>query len=168
MRLSGLEITSNKKPYCTGIKNGVPWCADKLSSQGSLIRYYRERILTGDESWYYDVKSKCYGFYAEDKYFDEIDGGAQDPMLCTHYRWSNNIDSTPLYMFSGGWKNEIKFNYDNGIGGLNNYIAWVRKKYTEGEGVKLVYIMKNPIYQKLDWNSRERDKIFNRNLENLG
>ena len=168
MGLNGLKIASNKKPYCTRIENGVPWCADELSYQGSLIRYYRERILTGNEGWYYDEESKCYGFYAEDKYFDEMDGGAHDPMLCTHARWSNNIDSTPLSMFSGGKKNEIKFNYDNGVGGLNNFINLVRKKFNDGQAIKLVYIMKYPIYQKLDWNSRERDKVFDRNLENIG
>ena len=103
-----------------------------------------------------------YEFYPQikDKYFDDTDGGAQDPMLCTHYRWSSDIYNTPLYMFSGGEKNEIKFNFDNGAGGVENYVTWVRDKYIKGEGVKLVYIMKYPIYENWEWNSRVRDKFF--------
>lgn len=144
--LAGITLQDTSKWYCNAIDKYGPRCADVLDDNGNYIKRIHTSILNGEEDWQYNPESKCYFFYAENKYYDDIDGGQFDPMMCSHFRWTNNITSTPLYTFAGGRKTEIQFNYDNGKGGLKNFTDWIKKKLSDNKPVQLLYIMKYPYY----------------------
>lgn len=161
IELRGLNISSNQKWYCNNITNQTARCCDTYNEEGSLVQRISRYILTGEEDWAYNPQSKCYYYHAENKYYDEIDGGRYDTMLCTHFRWSEDMTSTPLYMFSGGIKNEIQFNYDNGTGGLNNFIDWIKKQLNTKIPVEVVYISKYPCYFAPDSHKRVNQYLMN-------
>ena len=144
--LPGLILPDRNKWYCNYYDKTEARCSDIFTENGSHIQHVKLYTLTGNEAWKYDSNSRCYYFNAYDKFYDECDGGKFDPMLCTHFRWTPNAESTPLYMFSGGSTNEIKFNYDNGIGGINNFVSWLKKELHSAVPVQVEYILKHPIY----------------------
>jgi len=159
--LGGFNIPDNRKWYCNQMDDSVARCCDLYNENGNLVQYIGWYILTGDEEWKYNPVSKCYYFYMNDKYYDEVDGGQYDPMLCTHFRWSNDIESTPLYMFAGGKQNEIQFNYDNGEGGVDNFVAWIKDRQKTKIPVEICFVLKYPRY--FQFNSHKRTIIQNMN-----
>lgn len=159
--LRGLKISNNNKWYCNHVEDSRYSCCDTYDENGCFIQRVGSYILTGNENWRYNSKSKCYYFSANNKYFDDIDGGSCDAMLCTHFRWTEDKINVPLYMFSGGDTNEIQFNFDNGTGGIENFVKWLSKKFNEKCPVEVVYVLKNPVYKCLATHKRTRQYILN-------
>lgn len=158
--LAGLNIENNKKWYCNKVDGSDVKCCDTYDEKGNHIQRIGRYIITGEEEWRYNPTSKCYYFYANNKYFDEIDGGRFDPMLCTHFRWTSDIEHTPLYMFSGGRKNEIQFNYDNGIGGVDNFVCWIKEQLKKEIQFEVYYILLYPYYYEPSMHRRTAMQVM--------
>lgn len=167
MKLYGLDVSDNKKWYCNVVDSDAARCCDVYLEDGSTLCQLTSYNLTGNEDWAYNPENKCYYFHAPDKYFDDVDGGQFDPMLCSHFRWSQDIHTTPLYMFCGGFRNEIQFNYDNGEGGLDNFIKWVKKQRTTKIPVEVVYVLKYPYYYVPDYHERTTIHIREKLMKSL-
>jgi len=165
--LSGFDIENNKKWYCNTVEGEIAKCCDTYDENGSHIQRIARYVITGEEEWKYNPISKCYYFYADNKYFDEVDGGRLDPMLCTHFRWSKDIENTPLYMFSGGIKNEIQFNYDNGVGGVDNFVSWIKRELTTKIPMQVHYVLKYPYYYEPGVHKRTTIQVMNALKESL-
>lgn len=156
--LAGLPVHDNKKWYCNSVVGEIAKCCDSYNEKGIHIERIGRYKLTGEEDWKFNSVSKCYYFNADNKYYDEIDGGKLDPMLCTHFRWCNDIENTPLYMFSGGTQNEIQFNYDNGVGGLTNFVEWIKSQAEKKTPVEVYYVLLYPFFHEA--NSHKRTNVF--------
>ena len=165
--LAGLELTNSKKWYCNNIDEDVAKCCDIYEENGSHIQVIGRYILTGEEEWKYNPISKSYYFLADNKYYDEVDGGRFDPMLCSHFKWSSDIENLPLYMFSGGMKNEIQFNFDNGVAGIENFLNWIKEQLKKGVPVQVQYILLYPHYYEPDLHKRTTKQVMSELNESL-
>lgn len=159
--LSGLDIDDKGKWYCNWVEGQKARCCDTYDEQGSHIQRIERYVITGEEEWKYNPVSKCYYFLAYNKYYDEVDGGRLDPMLCTHFRWTSDIENTPLNMFSGGIKNEIQFNYDNGVGGVENFVNWIKMQLNAQIPVEVHYVLMYPYYYGRDLHKRTTIQAMN-------
>lgn len=165
--LSGLDIENNQKWYCNRVVDDIAKCCDTYDKDGSHIQRIEHYIITGKENWKYNPISKCYYFFADNKYYDDNDGGRLDPMLCTHFRWSNDIVNTPLYMFSGGRKNEIQFNYDNGVGGVENFVNWIKEQLNTKIPMQVCYVLMYPYYYEPNLHKRTTVQVMRGLAESL-
>lgn len=147
MILRGLIVANNKKIYCNAIENGnIPKCVDIFDRGENHFQVINEVTLTGIEDWFFDEKNRSFCFHAFNKYFDDIDGGAMDTMMCTHFVWVSGGCPLKHGEFAGGRTDEIRFNYNNGEEGLESFVEWIRSQNEVGTPVKVYYIMKEPIY----------------------
>lgn len=64
-------------------------------------------------------------------------------------------------MFSGGIKNEIQFNYDNGVGGVDNFVCWIKKELTTKIPMEVHYIMMYPYYYEPNVHKRTTIQVMN-------
>lgn len=140
---------TNKKNYqyfCNNItKDNKLSCCDNLEFENNKInKRIGRNIITGDEEWYYDEKTKTYYYYQFNKFNNDI-GGKYDPMLCTHFRWTPYSLAPEYGYFQGGESNEIMFNYDYGKNGVDNFKKWLKEQYSKGTPVEVQYIMQFPI-----------------------
>jgi len=63
--------------------------------------------------------------------------------------WTNNV------------QNEIQFNYDNGEGGVDNFVAWIKDRQKTKIPVEICFVLKYPRY--FQFNSHKRTIIQNMN-----
>lgn len=159
--LAGFDVENNKKWYCNIVDGEKVKCCDTFDENGRRVQRIAHYIITGEEEWKYNPISKCYYFLADNKYYDEVDGGRIDPMMCTHFRWTSDCESTPLYMFSGGKKNEIQFNYDNGVDGVENFVNWLKNQLKKREPVRVQYVLMYPYYYETGVHKRTTIQIMN-------
>lgn len=166
MILYGFKVASNKKLYCNSIDNcNIPMCADTFDFGGNHLQFVYEVSLTGIEDWFFDEKIKCFCFHAFNKYYDDIDGGTMDTMICTHFVWVSGGCPLKHGEFAGGCTNEIRFNYNNGQDSLSSFVEWIRCQAKVGTPVKVYYIMKEPIYHGKMSHYRTTQIIINELVE---
>lgn len=104
-------------------------------------------VLTGDEEWFFDEKTKTYYYYQFNKLYKNVTG-KYDKMLSNYFRWIEYSENIKYSEFQGGEENQIMFNFDYGKDGIDNFKKWLKKKFNEGCPVEVCYIMQSPIFIK--------------------
>ena len=122
--------------------NGQQWICDEVDLvRGVYVRRVRTLVFDGsdDESW--GTTSVQYYIPILDKRSNHTNVGSA--LLCSHFKTSMVIDRslgfvTETYYQDGNVS--VLFNYDNGEGGLNNFVTWL-----QANPITLQYVLATPI-----------------------
>lgn len=140
--------------FCNSLKdNNILTTVDGMDLRSRMVeKRIGKTILTGDEDWFYDNVTKCYYYFQQNKFC--CCTGYYDNMICTHFRWVPYSLCIKQSEFQGGNKNQIMFNFDNGVGGIDNFKKWLKNQLSCGTPVEIYYIMQFPeiIYLKNNFN----------------
>ncbi len=129
---------------------GVFSCNDEIDYKNQIIiQRIGEHILDGTERWLYDSITKTYYYYQDNKFHNPC-GGFFDTMLCTHFNWRQYTKTPPYATIQGGVENEIMFNYDFGVGGVEKFIEWLQKQVNINTPVIIKYILQEPIIRHIE------------------
>lgn len=149
--MHGLEMPIGHKLCNTIDESGKGKCADIIYfKNGTLIQRIGEYTVTGQEEWFFDENDCTFYFFCPHKFYDDSPmGGHEDTMMCTHFRWISEIGKTKHGEFRGGDKNEVKFNYYDGVVGTEKFKMWLRAQLSSKIPVKIFFILDKPIVKHL-------------------
>lgn len=116
------------------------------NSRQIKIQRIGKTVLTGNENWFFDDKTKTYYYYQFNKFCEEITG-VYDKMLCTHFRWVKHNNKLNWGEFQGDIDNKIMFKFDKesiSYGNVDNFKKWLKNQYEKGTPVEVYYILQYP------------------------
>lgn len=122
--------------------SGQQWICDEVDLvRGVYVRRVGTRVLNGANDEHWDTTSVQYYLPFPDKRSNYTDVG--NALVCSHFKARTYIDNSLGFVtethFSNGNIN-VLFNYDNGQGGLNNFIAWLRTN-----PITVQYVLATPV-----------------------
>lgn len=137
--------------------------------EGSTHKIIGMKVFDGTENWI--ALNKTYYIQVSDKRSNKEFG--KNSLLSSHFKQTENMESTGViskgfmtetYYVSGN-KN-VFFNYDNGVGGVDNWKAYLAEQYAAGTPVILEYELETEVVepftdkQKTSWNKIKSMKLF--------
>lgn len=122
--------------------NGQQWVCDEVDlERGVYVKRIGERMLDGSEDEYWFAQSTRYYTAIADKRSNREE--VTNALLCSHFRTKYALSDTLGYVsetyYSAGNIN-ILFNYDNGAGGVDNFVTWL-----QSNPVTVRYLLANPV-----------------------
>ena len=161
MFLGALELKNDlvKQHLCNSCENNNFFVRDRYDFENNqIIKKTGMNILTGDENWRFDLETKTFAYYQENK-FNENGLGKYDTMMCNYFRWQPfNLEVKPS-MFQGNDKGEIMFRYEN-CEDIEIFKNWIKEKYQQGHPVQILFALQYP-------NIIQKEKIYNWNTLNM-
>lgn len=120
----------------------------------SVVRYIGEIVLNGTENW--TALNKLYYIPVPNKRSNKTYG--KNILLSNYFKTSEYFATNLLekgfvsetYYVSGNLN--VFFNYDDGLGGLENWKSYLAEQYTNGKPVKIYYQLSEPQVYSLDNN----------------
>ena len=162
MFLGAIEITNDnvKHLLCTSKENGKFYIRDSLNiEKNQITKRVGKNILTGDENWRFDSKTKTFAYYQENKF--NIDGlGKYDTMMCNYFRWQPYSTDVKTSMFQGNECGEIMFRFEEGKD-VEVFKNWLREKYQIGAPVVVFFSLQYPII-------KQNGRIYNLDVFSMG
>lgn len=120
----------------------------------SVVQYIGEKVLNGTENW--TALNKTYYIPVSDKRSNKIYGKnilVSNQFKTSEYFATNLLEKgfvSETYYVSGNLN--VFFNYDDGLGGLENWKSYLAEQYTNGKPVKIYYQLGTPQVYSLDGN----------------
>lgn len=145
--LIGKDSAFNIRSYfCNTIYEDNSYsCNDTfIADTNTIIQRIGIKVLDGTEDWAYDEITKTYYYHQENKFCNPC-SGYFDTILCTHFLWRQHLKNPPYSTVQGGVENEIMFNYDDGNGGVDNFIQWLQAQIAVNTPVKVLFVLQHPI-----------------------
>lgn len=137
--LPGIPVTSGGN-YTDS--NGQQWICDEVDPErGVYVKRIGSVILDGsaDEEW--EATSAQYHISLLDKRNNRVQ--VNNALWCSHFKVPITIDNSQGFVTETYWQSgnrNVLFNYDNGVGGLDNFKVWL-----QSNPVTLQYMLNTPI-----------------------
>lgn len=162
MFLGSIEITNDNVKYllCTSIDDGKFFIRDSLNiEKNEITKRIGKNILTGDENWRFDSKTKTFAYYQENK-FNEMGLGKYDTMMCNYFRWQPYSTDVKPSVFQGNENGEIMFRFKE-CEDVDIFRGWLKEKYQENQPVVVFFALQYPII-------KQNGRIYNFDVFSLG
>lgn len=137
--LPGIPVTSGGN-YTDS--TGQQWICDEVDlERGVYVKRIGSVILDGstDEEW--EATSAQYHISLLDKRNNRVQ--VDNALWCSHFKVPITIDNSQGFVTETYWQSgnrNVLFNYDNGVGGLDNFKVWL-----QSNPVTLQYMLNTPI-----------------------
>jgi hypothetical protein len=137
--LPGIPVTSGGN-YTDS--DGQQWVCDEVDlERGVYVKRIGSVILDGsaDEEW--EATSAQYHISLLDKRNNRVQ--VDNALWCSHFKVPITIDNSQGFVTETYWQSgnrNVLFNYDNGVGGLDNFKVWL-----QSNPVTLQYMLNTPI-----------------------
>jgi hypothetical protein len=95
------------------------------------------------EQFEYFLESKTYNIKISDLKIGQ-------PMVCNYFTWVSNDNDIKLGQFTSDKDKFIKFNFDNGVGGIENFKCWLKEKEKQGIPLEVHYALEKEIFYNLN------------------
>lgn len=95
------------------------------------------------EQFEYFLESKTYNIKINDLKVGQ-------PMVCNYFTWVADENNIKLGQFTSDKDKFVKFNFDNGVGGLENFKCWLKEKEKDGVPLELHYALEKEIFYSLN------------------